>query len=63
MSHRFVASAVPFAFRAAVDPADGRTGLFTSSASTGSRSHDAGLRFVPLFEDGFESGGTSEWGS
>ena len=44
-----------------VNPATGRTDAFTYSTGSASRSHDAGLRLLPLFEDGFESGDLSAW--
>ena len=46
-----------------VDPSTGRSDLFAYSAASASRSWDAGLRLLPLFEDGFESGDLSAWSS
>ncbi|MEM1178679.1 MAG: SdrD B-like domain-containing protein [Acidobacteriota bacterium] len=44
-----------------VDPADGRTDLFDYVAGSARRTYDAGIRTVPLFADGFESGDASAW--
>ncbi|MEO1368535.1 MAG: SdrD B-like domain-containing protein, partial [Acidobacteriota bacterium] len=44
-----------------VDPATGRSELFSYTAAGASRSWDAGLRILPLFADGFESGDLSTW--
>ena len=44
-----------------VDPATGRSDLFEYTAASASRSWDAGLRILPFFEDGFESGDLSAW--
>ena len=46
-----------------VDPANGRTALFSYSAASASRSHDAGLIFRSFFADGFETGDTGQWSS
>ncbi|MEM8995428.1 MAG: SdrD B-like domain-containing protein [Acidobacteriota bacterium] len=44
-----------------VDPSSGLGPLFTYEASSASQRWDAGLRAVPLFADGFESGDVSAW--
>lgn len=44
-----------------IDPATGRTELFEYTVSSASRSWDAGLRILPLFADGFESGTMEAW--
>ncbi|MEO1085989.1 MAG: SdrD B-like domain-containing protein, partial [Acidobacteriota bacterium] len=44
-----------------VDPSTGRSELFDYTAATAGQSWDAGLRILPLFADGFESGDTSAW--
>ena len=44
-----------------VDPATGRSQLFEYTAGSASRGWDAGLRILPIFADGFESGDTSAW--
>ncbi|MEM8997226.1 MAG: SdrD B-like domain-containing protein, partial [Acidobacteriota bacterium] len=44
-----------------VNPANGKSQLFGYSESTATRSWDAGLRLLPLFADGFESGDLSAW--
>jgi hypothetical protein len=46
-----------------VDPSTGRSAPFAYTAGTIARSHDAGLRPVPLFTDGFESGDVTAWTS
>ncbi len=45
------------------DPLTQRSDAFVYTAGTISRSHDAGLRSVPIFEDDFESGDKSAWSS
>ncbi|MEM8996569.1 MAG: SdrD B-like domain-containing protein, partial [Acidobacteriota bacterium] len=44
-----------------VDPATGRSELFTYEAASASQRWDAGLRILPIFADGFESGDFSAW--
>ena len=44
-----------------VDPATGRSALFSYQAASASRTWDAGLRLLPFFADGFESGDFSAW--
>ncbi|MEO1367353.1 MAG: SdrD B-like domain-containing protein, partial [Acidobacteriota bacterium] len=44
-----------------VDPATGRSELFEYVAGSANRRWDAGLRIVPIFADGFESGDLSAW--
>ncbi|MEO1083900.1 MAG: SdrD B-like domain-containing protein, partial [Acidobacteriota bacterium] len=44
-----------------VDPATGRSELFTYEAASASQRWDAGLRILPVFADGFESGDFSAW--
>ncbi|MEM1179549.1 MAG: SdrD B-like domain-containing protein [Acidobacteriota bacterium] len=44
-----------------VDPANGRSSLFSYEAGSANRRWDAGLRILPIFADGFESGDTSAW--
>ena len=44
-----------------VDPSSGRSELFAYMAGSASRSWDAGLRILPIFAEGFESGDTSAW--
>ena len=46
-----------------VDPATGRSELFAYVAASASRGHDAGLRLLPFFADGFESGDLFAWSS
>ena len=46
-----------------VDPITGRSEPFNYTADSASRNWDAGLRILPLFADGFESGDTSGWSS
>ena len=46
-----------------VDPVTGRSEPFNYTADSAGRSWDAGLRILPLFADGFESGDTSGWSS
>ncbi|MEM1177490.1 MAG: SdrD B-like domain-containing protein [Acidobacteriota bacterium] len=44
-----------------VDTSTGRSELFDYTAGSASRSWDVGLRILPIFEDGFESGDFSAW--
>ncbi|MEM1180463.1 MAG: SdrD B-like domain-containing protein [Acidobacteriota bacterium] len=44
-----------------VDPATGRSELFEYTAGSANRRWDAGLRIIPIFADGFESGDFSAW--
>ncbi|MEM9596037.1 MAG: SdrD B-like domain-containing protein [Acidobacteriota bacterium] len=46
-----------------VDPVTGLSELFAYEAGTAKREWDAGLRFPPIFVDGFESGDTLAWSS
>ncbi|MEM8998410.1 MAG: SdrD B-like domain-containing protein, partial [Acidobacteriota bacterium] len=46
-----------------VDPETGLGELFDYAAGGALRSLDAGLRFPPIFSDGFESGDTGAWSS
>ncbi|MEM1179548.1 MAG: SdrD B-like domain-containing protein, partial [Acidobacteriota bacterium] len=44
-----------------VDPSTGRSDLFIYEAASASQRWDAGLRILPIFADGFESGDFSAW--
>ena len=44
-----------------VDPSTGRTDLFSYTTGTASRGWDAGVQFLPIFIDGFETGDLSAW--
>ncbi len=44
-----------------VDPLTGRSELFAYTAGAAARSYDAGLRLLPFFTSGFETGDVSEW--
>ena len=46
-----------------VDPVTGRSDLFAYESATAGRHLDAGLRLLPFFADGFESGDLLSWSS